>query len=164
MEASFFTAYNLPSLTEVRIYDNSVYDTVTPYDINATRLMFATVNTINTINENVSQLIAFKEYVVISGSIQINRIVYSTGETIYLANDTDISDEVLAGDVLVSETGYYGIRSTFLPSDSYVSYTPSQMIYGQTGLYYPDSVVTLRYELYSTKYPVFYQYLNPVLP
>jgi len=147
MEASFFAAYDLPNLSQVRIYDNSIYGTTSPYDVNATRLMFSTVNTRNQINEDVTDLIAFKEYIVTSGFVVINRVQYDIGNKIYLANDSTPS-----GTFKIAETGYYGIRSTFLPTDSYAAYTPSQMIYGQTGLFYPDNVITCRYEMYNTKY------------
>lgn len=147
MEASCFFTYNIANLSQVRVYDNSIYDTLTPYDINATRILFSTVNTRNNIDEDVTELIAFKEYIVTSGSTMINRMPYSVGDIIYLANDTTPT-----GTFTIAETGYYGIRSTYLPVEPYVAYTPSQMIYGQTGLYYPDNVITCRYELFSTKY------------
>lgn len=148
MTPSFLTTYNLPDLTYVRIYDNSVFDITTPQSsINATRLMFATVNSVNQINTNVKDLIAFKEYIVTAGSAIINGVTYGVGDLIYLALNTTIGDEAT-----VSETGYYGIRSTYLPNGSYVQYSPSQMIYGVTSLTFPDNVITLRYELYQDEF------------
>jgi len=150
MEASFFASYQLPSLSQVRIYDNSVFDDLTPYDINATRLLFSTVNSRNNANTQVTEIIAFKEYIVTFGVIFVNGRTFVTGDTIYMANNASISSR--SSNYKVAETGFYGIRSTYLPTESYVSYTPGQMLYGENGLYFTDNVVTLKYELYSTKY------------
>lgn len=148
MTPDFTIAYEIANLKNVLIYDTSVFDSSTLIqDVQSVRMLFATVNSVNTAQKNVTSLIAYKQYVVTSGSISINGHSYVNGDYIYLVNDI-----VISGNVSIDETGYYATIVNWIPSTgTFVSFTPSQLIYGCTDAIFPDNVFTMNYELYGVK-------------
>jgi hypothetical protein len=131
-------------LTSVEVYDASTY-TGSIFDVTAVRFMFATVNSVNEA-VTTSQLEAWREYT-LNQSTTINGVSYVSGATVYLASDYSLS-----GTDTATETGFYGQRQTWIPSDSgYVSFSPDQT-YNTTSLTFEDNVFTLNYQVFTTSY------------
>jgi len=148
MEANFTVAFDIADLETVRFYDTTNYGTSSPLNVGAVRFLSATVNSVYGASQNVTDLKAWNQYVVLSGSVTINGRVYTTGDYIYLANDTTIPSVGF----VVAYTGFYGGITTWLPSSgTFVEFTPSQMIYNQNSVIFPDNVFTTQYELYGSK-------------
>jgi hypothetical protein len=126
------------------VYDSSAY-AVPITDVTAVRFMFATVNSVNGASSTAS-LDAWREYT-LNQNTTINGVSYIQGDVVYLANDYN-----LTGTDTATETGFYGERQTWIPSDSsYVSFNPDQT-YKTTSLIFEDNVFTLRYQLFTTSY------------
>jgi hypothetical protein len=148
MEANFTVAFDIADLQTVRFYDTTNCGTSSLLNVGAVRFLFATVNSVYGASQNVTALKAWNQYVVLSGSVTINDRIYTTGNYIYLANDTAIPST----GVVVAYTGFYGGITTWLPSSgTFVEFTPSQMIYNQNSVIFPDNVFTTQYELYGAK-------------
>lgn len=131
-------------LTSIEVYDSSVY-TSPITDVTAVRFMFATVNSVNEASST-SSLEAWREYT-LNQNTTINGVSYLQGAVVYLANDYN-----LTGTDTATETGFYGERQTWIPSDSnYVSFNPDQT-YKTSSLVFEDNVFTLRYQLFTTSY------------
>ena len=131
-------------LTSIEVYDSSAY-AVPITDVTAVRFMFATVNSVNGASSTAS-LDAWREYT-LNQNTTINGVSYIQGDVVYLANDYN-----LTGTDTATETGFYGERQTWIPSDSsYVSFNPDQT-YKTTSLIFEDNVFTLRYQLFTTSY------------
>lgn len=131
-------------LTSIEVYDSSVY-TSPITDVTAVRFMFATVNSVNEASST-SSLEAWREYT-LNQNTTINGVSYLKGAVVYLANDYN-----LTGTDTATETGFYGERQTWIPSDSnYVSFNPDQT-YKTSSLVFEDNVFTLRYQLFTTSY------------
>lgn len=148
MTPNFLVAYNVPYLSQVRIYDTSVYDSSTIISsIQAMQLLFATVNSVNNVQTNVTDLVAYKQYVVTSGTVVINGHTYTVGDYIYLVNDTQT-----AGVNEITETGFFSGIITWVPSSgTYVAFSPSQILYNDSSITYPDNVFTLQYNMFGAK-------------
>lgn len=132
-------------LTSVEIYDSSDYTGSLVSYVTAVRIMFGTVNSVND-QTSTSSLEAWREYTA-DQSVTINGVTYASGDIIYLAADADLGTDT------ATETGFYGQRQTWIPSNGgYVSVTPTQS--GSKGgeLVFNDSVFTCNYELYTTSY------------
>jgi hypothetical protein len=148
MEANFTVAFDIADLETVRFYDTTNYGTSSPSNVGAVRFLSATVNSVYGASQNVTDLKAWNQYVVLRGSVTINGKVYSGGDYIYLSQDVTIPSQ----GVLVAYTGFYGGRTTWLPKDgTFVEFTPSQMIYNDNSIIFPDNVFTTQYELYGAK-------------
>jgi hypothetical protein len=131
-------------LTSIEVYDSSAY-AVPITDVTAVRFMFATVNSVNGASST-ANLDAWREYT-LNQNTTINGVSYIKGDVVYLANDYN-----LTGTDTATETGFYGERQTWIPSDSsYVSFNPDQT-YKTTSLIFEDNVFTLRYQLFTTSY------------
>jgi hypothetical protein len=128
------------------VYDASTYTSPSVVtDVNVVRIMFATVNSVNSAG-SVSTIKAWTEYTA-DQALTINGVSYATGDIIYLSEDYTLS-----GSNTVTETGFYGERSTWTPSDAtYTFFTPSQC-YNTTAVSFTDNVFTMKYELYTTVY------------
>lgn len=131
-------------LTSIEVYDASVYDSPIG-DITAVRFMFATVNSVNGASTT-SNLEAWREYT-LNQNTTINGVVYPANSIVYLA-----SDYTLSGSDTATETGFYGERQTWIPSDSgYVSFSPDQT-YNTESLVFEDNVFTLKYQIFTDSY------------
>jgi len=131
-------------LTSIEVYDSSVY-TSPITSVTAVRFMFATVNSVNEASST-SSLEAWREYT-LNQNTTINGVSYLKGAVVYLANDYN-----LTGTDTATETGFYGERQTWIPSNSsYVSFNPDQT-YKTSSLVFEDNVFTLRYQLFTTSY------------
>lgn len=143
--ANAIISFDENALSTIEVYDASTYTSPSVVtDVTAVRIMFATVNSVNAAG-TVSSLKAWTEYTA-DQTVVINGLPISYGDTIYLANDYNLPTGYTA-----TETGFYGERSTWLPSDAtYTFFTPSQC-YNTNSLVFADNVFTMRYELYTTK-------------
>ncbi len=148
MTADLLISYNVNDLTTVSLRDNSIYDTVTIQNVNATRFRFATANSLNAPTKNVTIAQAFTEYVVRSGTFTNNGVTYTTGNVFcFIANVS------LPNTCVVDATGYYIPVSTYLPTDSLpATFTPTQTGLGGNVITFPDTAFVLDYEVYTTKY------------
>jgi len=144
--ANAIISFDEDALSTIEVYDASTYTSPSVVtDVNAVRIMFATVNSVNSAG-SVSTIKAWTEYTA-DQNVTINSVDYTTGDTIYLADDYNLSTGYTA-----TETGFYGERSTWTPSDAtYTFFTPSQC-YNTTSLVFTDNVFTMKYELYTTVY------------
>jgi hypothetical protein len=144
--ANAMISFDEDALSTIEVYDASTYTSPSVVtDVNAVRIMFATVNSVNSAG-SVSTIKAWTEYTA-DQNVTINSVDYTTGDTIYLAGDYNLSTGYTA-----TETGFYGERSTWTPSDAtYTFFTPSQC-YNTTSLVFTDNVFTMKYELYTTVY------------
>jgi hypothetical protein len=144
--ANAIISFDEDALSTIEVYDASTYTSPTIIsDVNAVRIMFATVNSVNSAG-SVGAIKAWTEYTA-DQALTINNVSYATGDIIYLANDYTLS-----GSNTVTETGFYGERSSWLPSEAtYTFFTPSQC-YNTTSLVFTDNVFTMKYELYTTVY------------
>jgi len=142
--ANAIISFDEDALSTIEVYDASTYTSPSVVtDVNAVRIMFATVNSVNSAG-SVSTIKAWTEYTA-DQALTINGVSYATGDIIYLSEDYTLS-----GSNTVTETGFYGERSTWTPSDAtYTFFTPSQC-YNTTSLVFTDNVFTMRYELYTT--------------
>lgn len=143
MAADILISFEEDSLTTVEIYDAST--DITLSDINAVRVMFGAYN--NTISgQSTSSLLAWTEYSA-DQAMTINGASYAEGDSIYLSEDTDIGTDT------ATATGFYGEMQTWVPLDGdSMSFTPSQTGLSGDDTYFPDTVFTVVYELYSTQY------------
>ena len=140
MTPSLIVSYDENILTSVELWDST--DNIS--GIKAVRIMFGTVNSVNDA-QTTSDLEAWREYTA-DQSTTINGVTYATGDKIYLANATTITGTA-------TETGFYGERVTWLPSDGgYVSFSPTQTGDKGNNLIFRDSVFTVNYEVYTTQY------------
>jgi hypothetical protein len=144
--ANAIISFDEDALSTIEVYDASTYTSPSVVtDVNAVRIMFATVNSVNSAG-SVGTIKAWTEYTA-DQNVTINSVDYTTGDTIYLADDYNLSTGYTA-----TETGFYGERSTWTPSDAtYTFFTPSQC-YNTTSLVFTDNVFTMKYELYTTVY------------
>jgi hypothetical protein len=142
--ANAIISFDEDALSTIEVYDASTYTSPSVVtDVNAVRIMFATVNSVNSAG-SVSTIKAWTEYTA-DQALTINGVSYATGDIIYLSEDYTLS-----GSNTVTETGFYGERSTWTPSDAtYTFFTPSQC-YNTTSLVFTDNVFTMKYELYTT--------------
>jgi hypothetical protein len=144
--ANAMISFDENTLSTIEVYDASTYtspDIIS--DVKAVRIMFATVNSVN-LAGTTSDLKAWTEYIA-DDSFYINDVPYNSGDTIYLSEDYTLSSGFTA-----TETGFYGERTTWLPSDAtYTFFTPSQC-YNTESLVFSDNVFTMKYELYKTIY------------
>jgi hypothetical protein len=132
-------------LTSVEVYDSSTYSGSSIEDVTAVRFMFATVNSVNGAS-SVSTLEPWRQYT-LNQNTTINGVSYLKDAVVYLANEYN-----LTGTDTATETGFYGERQTWIPSDSgYVSFNPDQT-YNTTSLIFEDNVFTLNYQLFTTSY------------
>ena len=137
-------SYDENILTSVEVYDASAY-TGSVSEVTAVRFMFANVNSVNEASTT-ADLTAWREYT-LNQSTTINGVSYASGDVVYLA-----ADYTLSGTDTAKETGFYGERQTWIPSNSgYVSFTPDQT-YNTTSLLFEDNVFTLNYQLFTTSY------------
>jgi len=141
--ANAIISFDEDALSTIEVYDASTYTSPSVVtDVSAVRIMFATVNSVNSAG-SVSTIKAWTEYTA-DQVLTINGVSYATGDIIYLSEDYTLS-----GSNTVTETGFYGERSTWTPSDAtYTFFTPSQC-YNTTSLVFTDNVFTMRYELYT---------------
>lgn len=142
--ASNLISFDEDVLTSIEVYDSSTYsDSID--DVTAVRFMFATVNSVNGASV-VSTLKPWRQYT-LNQNTTINGVSYSQDAVVYLANEYN-----LTGTDTATETGFYGERQTWIPSDSgYVSFNPDQT-YNTTSLVFEDNVFTLNYQLFTTSY------------
>jgi hypothetical protein len=144
--ANAIISFDENTLSTIEVYDASTYtspDIIS--DVNAVRIMFATVNSVN-LAGSTGTIKAWTEYTA-DQALTINNVSYATGDIIYLANDYTLS-----GSNTVTETGFYGERSSWLPSQAtYTFFTPSQC-YNTESVVFSDNVFTMKYELYTTVY------------
>ena len=144
--ANAIISFDENTLSTIEVYDASTYtspDIIS--DVNAVRIMFATVNSVN-LAGSTGTIKAWTEYTA-DQALTINDVSYATGDIIYLANDYTLS-----GSNTVTETGFYGERSSWLPSQAtYTFFTPSQC-YNTESVVFSDNVFTMKYELYTTVY------------
>lgn len=151
MANELLISYDRYTLEQIDIYDATDYPVgpVTANSIKQTRFLFATVNTIKNRQLNVTTLEAYKEYDLTgSGSITVNGVTYNAGDSVVFAND---ETPTIPATMKINESGYYVPYSTYLPSvDPYATITPSLM--GLTGNVFPDSVIHIIYETYTTEY------------
>jgi hypothetical protein len=151
MANELLISYDRYTLQQIDIYDATDYPIglVTKNSINQTRFLFATVNTINNRQLDVTTLEAYKEYDLVgTGSITVNGVTYSAGSSVVFANDE--TPTIPAG-LTINESGYYVPYSTYIPSVyDYATIIPSSM--GLTGNVFPDSVIHIIYETYTTEY------------
>jgi hypothetical protein len=142
--ANAIISFDENTLSTIEVYDASTYtspDIIS--DVNAVRIMFATVNSVN-LAGSTGTIKAWTEYTA-DQALTINNVSYATGDIIYLANDYTLS-----GSNTVTETGFYGERSSWLPSQAtYTFFTPSQC-YNTESVVFSDNVFTMKYELYTT--------------
>ena len=144
--ANTMISFDENTLSTIEVYDASTYTSPNLVsNVNAVRIMFATVNSVNSASST-NQIKAWTEYRA-DQSLSINNVSYAEGDIIYLANDYTLEDSLT-----VTETGFYGERVTWLPSDNtYTFFTPSQC-YKTESLVFSDNVFTMKYELYTTVY------------
>jgi hypothetical protein len=143
--ASNLISFDEDILTSIEVYDSSTYSGSSVYDVTAVRFMFATVNSVNGAS-TVSTLEPWRQYT-LNQNTTINGVSYLKDAVVYLANEYN-----LAGSDTATETGFYGERQTWIPSDlGYVSFNPDQT-YNTTSLVFEDNVFTLNYQLFTTSY------------
>ena len=148
MTADLLISYNVNRLTSVSLRDNSVYDSTTIQDVNATRFRFATAQSLNAPQQNVTIAQSFTEYLVMSGTFTRNGVIYVAGDVFVFQEDY-----TLPNTCVVNATGYYVPNSTYLPTDTLpATFTPTQMGLGGSVLYFPDTSFAVDYEVYTTKY------------
>jgi hypothetical protein len=148
MTADLLISYNVNRLTSVSLRDNSVYDSTTIQDVNATRFRFATAQSLNAPQQNVTIAQSFTEYLVMSGTFTRNGVIYVAGDVFVFQEDY-----TLPNTCVVNATGYYVPNSTYLPTDNLpATFTPTQMGLGGSVLYFPDTSFAVDYEVYTTKY------------
>ncbi len=148
MTADLLISYNVNRLTSVSLRDNSVYDSTTIQDVNATRFRFAAAQSLNAPQQNVTIAQSFTEYLVMSGTFTRNEVIYVAGDVfVFQENYT------LPTTCVVNATGYYVPNSTYLPTDALpATFTPTQMGLGGNVIYFPDTAFAIDYEVYTTKY------------
>lgn len=144
--ANAIISFDEDALSTIEVYDASTYTSPSIVsDVTAVRIMFATVNSVNSAG-SVGTIKAWTEYTA-DQPLTINGVSYATGDTIYLS-----SNYTLNGSNTVTETGFYGERTSWLPSEAtYTFFTPSQC-YNTTAVSFTDNVFTMKYELYTTTY------------
>jgi len=144
--ANAMISFDEDALSTIEVYDASTYTSPSIVsDVTAVRIMFATVNSVNSAG-SVGTIKAWTEYTA-DQPLTINGVSYATGDTIYLS-----SNYTLSGSNTVTETGFYGERTSWLPSNAtYTFFTPSQC-YNTTAVSFTDNVFTMKYELYTTTY------------
>ena len=141
--ANAIISFDENALSTIEVYDSSTYTSPSVVtDVTATRIMFATVNSVNAAG-SVSNLKAWTEYIA-DQNVTIDSLSYETGDIIYLSYDYNLPSGYNA-----TETGFYGEKSTWTPSDAtYTFFTPSQC-YNTNSLVFSDNVFTMKYELYT---------------
>jgi hypothetical protein len=145
-------SYDVQDLQTVSVYDASVFTGASSItDINGLRMLFSTVNSVAAAQSNVTEMLAWYEYQVISGTIAINGVTYVAGDLILLANDYTITST----SVQIDATGRY---SQYISNVLPLSGLPYVFDPSQTGrspfnnLYFSDEVFVLNYEQYTTIY------------
>jgi len=148
MEADVIISYDLDVLDTIKVTDVSDYSTTPITSVNATRFVFATVNNVNNISTDVTDLVANKEYELVgSGSMTIDGKILSAGDKFILRVDVSVTPP---STLIINETGYYSPVTSYLPTEDYEEFVPSQL--GINDTIFPDSVCTLIYDVYTTKY------------
>jgi hypothetical protein len=139
------------------VLDNIYLTDMTAYPINGvvitdvqkTRFLFATVDSINNAS-SVTTLLAGVEYELVgTGNITVNGRTLSAGTTFVLMND---ATPTIPTTLTINQTGYYTSDTNYLPIDTTdATFTPSQAGDGNV-LYFNDAVRFIRYEIYTTQY------------
>jgi hypothetical protein len=137
----FSIAYDIETLDQVYLFD-----TTTPIvTVGAVRFLFGTYDSISS-TESVSTLKAWREYK-LSQNTTINGKAYLSGDTVLFAKD-----QKLTGTNKAVETGYYGERTTWIPSAVYpAAFSPSQTGYTTSDTYFADLAFSVRYETYGAE-------------
>jgi len=148
---NYLISYDVDNLTLVTVRDNTTFDLTTPItSIYGTRFKFATNQSLAAPTTNISdtEISAFVEYEVASGTFTYLGRTFVTGDIFCFSQDTTIPSTVV-----VNETGYFIPISTYLPTNTGgVSFTPTQTGLGGSDVYFPDLAYSLTYQLYSTRY------------
>ena len=143
--------YNRYVLDNIYLTDMTAYpiNGVAITDVQKTRFLFATVDSINNAS-SVTTLLAGEEYELVgTGDITVNGRTLSAGTTFVLMND---ATPTIPTTLTINQTGYYTSDTTYLPIDTTdATFTPSQAGDGNV-LYFNDAVRFIRYEIYTTQY------------
>jgi hypothetical protein len=148
MATDIIIAYNTNTNETITLNDSTDYATlgINITDVNGIRYLFATYNSILNAS-TVTALVANTEYIVESGTVQINNgtLNFTVGETFVAYEALNIS----AQSCVVKETGYFCMPNNTIPSTQISnSYTPSQI--GEGGDTFADAVRKVRYEIFTT--------------
>jgi len=149
MEADAIVSYDLEALDTIRITDVSDYSVTPITSVNATRFVFASVNTIANAKVDQTNLLANREYVLVgTGGITIDGKIFNAGDKFILRVDVSVTPP---STLKINETGYYSPVTSYLPTEDYEEFVPSQ-----TGIsdetVFPDNVFTCTYDVYTTEY------------
>ncbi len=130
----------------ISFVDSSDYTTlgISISDVTGIRYLFATYNSI--LNKGaVAELLANTEYIVTSGTFDLNGTTYVVDDVFVAYEDFTLP----TSGVTVETTGYYCLPNLTIPSVQIESsYTPSQI--GESDTYFQDNFRYVRYEIYNT--------------
>lgn len=134
--------------TTLGIYDSTDYASlgINISDVKAVRFLFSTYNSVLN-SGTVGALIANNEYIVITGTFEMNGILYSSGDVFvaYAAFTLPVDPTLL-----VSSTGYYSTYNTLIPSTiTNYNFYPSDL--NENSTTFADSARTVNYEIYTTE-------------
>jgi hypothetical protein len=134
--------------TTLGIYDSTDYTGlgISISDVKAVRFLFSTYNSVLN-SGTVGALIANNEYIVITGTFEMNGIDYSSGDVFvaYAAFTLPVDPTLL-----VSSTGYYSTYNTLIPSTiTNYNFYPSDL--NENSTTFADSARTVNYEIYTTE-------------
>jgi hypothetical protein len=149
MEADAIVSYDLEALDTIRITDVSDYSVTPITSVNATRFVFASVNTIANAKVEQTNLLANREYELVgTGGIDIDGKTFNAGDKFILRVDVSVTPP---SSLKINETGYYSPVTSYLPTEDYEEFVPSQ-----TGIsdetVFPDNIFTCTYDVFTTKY------------
>lgn len=153
MKADLIISYDINNLTEVEFTDNSVYDVSTTLpEINAVRFRFGSVNSLNQVTTGITNTdtVAFKEYEVTSGTLNVQGRTFNIGDVFCLSQSITIPSNVI-----IAETGYFIPYTDYLPSDANPdTFTPSQTGLFEGDVVFTDNVFDLTYTLFKQKFAI----------
>lgn len=127
------------------ILDSTDYASIgiTVNEVNGIRLMFSTYYSIAN-KQQVTSLKANNEYKVISGTLLVNNVSYTSGMIFTAYEDFDF----ISQNCVVEETGWYGMPNLNLPKNNLENtYTPSQV--NELNENFLDAFRKVRYDIYT---------------
>jgi hypothetical protein len=127
------------------ILDSTDYASIgiTVNDVNGIRLMFSTYYSIAN-KQQVTSLKANNEYKVISGTLLVNNVSYTSGMIFTAYEDFDFISQTC----VIEETGWYGMPNLNLPKSNLENtYTPSQV--NELNENFLDAFRKVRYDIYT---------------
>lgn len=130
----------------ISIVDSTDYPSIgiSVNDVNGIRLLFSTYYSVYN-KSRVTSLLANNEYKVISGTLSVNGISY-TSDMVFVAHE---DFDFLEQDCVVEQTGWFCMPNLTLPKNQLVNvYTPSQT--GEVQPTFQDAFRKVKYEIYTT--------------